>query len=346
MPVSQFKTPQVRDLAWVIKSPGLLDAAGKNPFLLSQSQIAQSPGESGLIIDDPWCAQQFSRHTPWLQALDNSPQRFLEWLKPRQNPRLGYYFESLVEYWLRHDDSIKRLIPHLQIKDLRTKDQQTKDQQKSDSQRTVGEFDFLLQEADQPRIQHWEVAVKFYLQYQHEDGRTVWYGPNPRDRLDLKLQRLFQHQLVLSRHPSAITAMQKLDLNLPVWPRLLLKGYLFYRSNSDWGNVGSHFPGLSAHHLRGWWTFLQPFEIPNAASESRWLFLPRLQWLAPARITPEGENKLMNIRELHSFCLDLLKRQQRPPLIVELRRLDSGFWQEVSRGFVVPQDWPGIAEKL
>jgi hypothetical protein len=50
----------------------------------------------------------------------------------------------------------------------------------------------------------------------------------------------------------------------------------------------------------------------------------------------------MDFHELHSFCFDLLKRHQRPPLLAEMRLKESGFWEEVSRGFVVPRQWPGL----
>jgi hypothetical protein len=240
-----------------------------------------------------------------------------------------------VEYWLRQDSSVSRLVPHLQVKDHSMKGRQ----------RTLGEFDFLWVDDAQSRTLHWEVAVKFYLQYRHSDGQLLWYGPNPRDRLDIKLQRLFQHQLILSRLPRAGAALQQLGLTLPVLPRLLMKGYLFYPSDTDWTNVEPHLPGLSARHLRGWWTYLEPFKIPNAASDSRWLYLPRLRWLASAKVAPGGESQLMNIHELHDFCFDLSKRHQRPPLLAEMCLNESGVWEEVSRGFVVPQQWPGFTTK-
>jgi len=323
----RLNTPQVRDLAWVIQSPVLLTAAG-------QEWQPVGTGED-LIINDAWCEQQFAKHREWLYALDESPQPLLQWLRLRQSPRLGYYFESLVEFWLRHENTNNRLVPHLQIKD----------EPENGRQRTLGEFDFLLVDETRRQILHWEVAVKFYLRYPQADGSYLWCGPNPRDRLDLKLQRLFQHQLLLSRLPPAIAALQQLGLNLPVWPRLLLKGYLFYRSHTEWRNAQSHFDGLSARHLRGWWTYLEPFEIPQAASDSRWLYLPRLQWLAPATIHGEGKDQLMNLQELHKFCLVMLKRHQKPPLVAEMRLMQTDVWEEVSRGFVLPQNWPGFTGK-
>jgi hypothetical protein len=167
---------------------------------------------------------------------------------------------------------------------------------------------------------------------------VFWYGPNSRDRLDIKLQRLLRHQLRLSSYPAAFTTLHKADLRQPVFPQLLLKGYLFYPAQSDWRSPPA-YDELSAGHLRGWWTYLDSFEIPNADEDRRWLYLPRLRWLAPA-VVGEANSALMTIEQLHGFCLDLLKRKQRPPLIAEMVFTEAGHWQEVSRGFVLPQHWP------
>jgi hypothetical protein len=257
----------------------------------------------------------------------------LDWLKPRYSPRLGYYFESLVEFWLRRRFSRQSLVAHLQVKN---------------GQRVLGEFDFLIADSSQQIVHHWEVAVKFYMHYQHPDGHVLWYGPNPRDRLELKLQRLFHHQLALSLLPEAEGALHQAGLKWPVLPRLFLKGYLFYPSTNDWRNQSTManptMAELSPHHLRGWWTYLDPFVVPNADLDRRWLYLPRLQWLAPA-VSGASNSSLMDYEQLHGFCLDLLQRNQKPPLIAEMVLSEEGRWQEVSRGFVLPQHWPGTHAK-
>jgi hypothetical protein len=318
----------VRDLAWVIQSPVLLNPSCKD---FQWPPDVQPDGESlsrNLVIDDDWLEQQLQQCGEWLSELDTNPKRLQDWLTARFNPRLGYYFESLVEFWLRHTNAGRRIVPHLQVKER---------------QHTVGEFDFLLDNGGNHCAYHWEVAVKFYLYFRHADERILWYGPNSRDRLDIKLQRLFHHQLRLSAHPAAADRLRQSGVRLPVVPQLLLKGYLFYPSHGDWRNPPLR-DELSAHHLRGWWTYMERFDIPNAEQDRRWVFLPRLQWLAPA-VSDESDASLMNIKQLHSFCLDLLTRKQRPPLIAEMRFTDAGVWEEVSRGFVLPETWPSLGPK-
>jgi len=308
----------------VIQSPVLINPAYPEHQLAPNSDTTNT---EGLVIDDCWCEQQFLRHREWIGALDANPQPLLDWLTPRYNPRLGYYFESLVEFWLRHTKASESVVAHLAVRN---------------EQRTVGEFDFLWLDSARQIIRHWEVAVKFYVHYQKGDGRVLWYGPNPQDRLDIKLQRLLGHQLLLSQRSEAQAALRQAGLLLPVVPSLFLKGYLFYPSHSHWREPPQD-SALSPNHLRGWWTYLDVFDIPNAHEDRRWLFLPRLRWLAPA-ICAEPEQALMSFNELHSFCLDLLRRKQRPPLIAEMCFRNS-YWQEVSRGFVLPQHWPQLEKQ-
>jgi hypothetical protein len=325
MELGEFHQAAVRDLAWVLSSPGLL-APQFQRYQYPQQFLHGFPeiGDT-LVIRDAWCRQQFAANLNWLRSLEHSPRNFLKWLQPRHDPRLGYYFESLVEYWLRHLYSRQRLFTHCQVKD---------------GGRTVGEFDFLFDHPEGQITCHWEVAVKYYLRHKdNASGAITWYGPNPRDRLDLKLQRLLEHQVCLSLQPAANTVLEQLG-RAQVVPNILLKGYLFYPAQEHWRSCDPETEGLSPQHLRGWWTYIEPFHVPQTVPDARWLYLPQLRWLAPALVSSGETAKLMNLRELHNFCLDLIDRRQKPPLIAELQATASGDWQEVSRGFVVPQHWP------
>ncbi len=64
---------------------------------------------------------------------------------------------------------------------------------------TLGAVDFILEDRQSKQMQHWEVAIKFYLLRQGK-----WYGPNAHDRLDKKLSRMLSHQLKLTYHPQFI----------------------------------------------------------------------------------------------------------------------------------------------
>jgi len=97
-----------------------------------------------------------------------------------------------------------------------------------EDKRTLGAFDFLIRLAT-GQVEHWEVAVKFYLLDGHVDVFEHWMGPNRRDRLDIKVTRMAQHQLPLSSHPSAANALAKLNVQPSMLStRALLKGLLFH----------------------------------------------------------------------------------------------------------------------
>ncbi len=303
-----------------MSSPSLLDPHHEK----FQFQLPDSQNVFPVVVDDAWCQQAYERHLYWLRQLDEHPQELLNLLHQRYNPRLGYYFEVLVELWLQQIYPDFCFAPHLQIK--------------ADG-KTVGEFDFLFSQATEHETSHWEVAVKFYLRYEHEEERVLWYGPNSRDRLDLKLDKMFQHQLRLGFKPQSQSVLRQMGF-LNIVPHALMKGYLFYPASGDWQRTEVDNVGISSRHLRGWWTKLDEFTVPVQDASSRWLFLPRLQWLSPAFIGADDAHKLMNFKTLHDFCCSRLARKQRPPLIAEMQVGDNACWQEVSRGFVLPEQWP------
>lgn len=46
----------------------------------------------------------------------------------------------------------------------------------------------------------------------------------------------------------------------------------------------------------------------------------------------------MNYKQLHSFCLRIIRAKKRLPLVAEVQFTTAGFWQEVSREIIVPQN--------
>lgn len=63
---------------------------------------------------------------------------------------------------------------------------------------TLGELDFLLLETNRKEIIHLELATKYYLAVQTDQG-MIFPGPDARDHYHKKLNRLRQHQLTLAQ---------------------------------------------------------------------------------------------------------------------------------------------------
>src|SRR5690606_30524607 len=101
-------------------------------------------------------------------------------------------------------------------------------------------------------------------------------GPNLADTLGAKMHKIFDHQLLLSSHPAAQAVLPQSVAQA----QALVKGWLFYR-DGDGDEWAPHAYGTSPSHCRGFWCALS--EMENRSGD-RYVILPRLQWLAPARL--------------------------------------------------------------
>lgn len=305
--IASLRDTAVRDLAWVMGSPGLLDS--------------RHPPYQGRVVDDEWCGAQLQLARSWLKELDNNPRSLHDFIALHPTRRLGHYFETLLAFWLTHQPGIKVIATNLQVQH---------------EQRTLGEYDFLFSDAND-EICHWEAAVKFYLQQEPLARQDAFIGPGTRDRLDLKLDKVFQQQLQLGQ-----TCAGKLALPGGVSitkPQAFIKGYLFYHASSR--HSTTPVTGISQGHLSGWWVRHNIEIIPQICTDSRWVILPRLSWLAPASLPKE--TPVMDEIMLHSQLKHYFSQHQDALLIVEMTRLSSGEYREISRGFIVSESWPTLA---
>lgn len=300
----------VRDLAWVIGSPGMLDAH-HSPY-------------QGRVVDDDWCHVQLQRCISWLKELDDAPLPLHNYIAAHPTRRLGHYFETLLAFWLTHQPAIKIIATNLQVQH---------------EQRTQGEYDFLFKDSNDETC-HWEAAVKFYLQQEPLARQDAFIGPGTRDRLDLKLDKVFQQQLQLG-HTTA--GKQALPPGITITKtQAFIKGYLFYHASTL--RSDEKVAGISPAHLSGWWARHNIEKIPQASANSRWIILPRLQWLSPARVI--DETLLMDADALLAHLNLHFSQHQDAVLIFEMTPLPSGTHKEIARGFIVSDTWPNIKPKI
>ncbi|MES2918609.1 MAG: DUF1853 family protein [Pseudomonadota bacterium] len=300
----QWRQPLVRDLAWTLASPPLL----------------APPGDGTEWLDAAWGERAFAASRDWLTALDRDPLPLQQALA-RRSGRLGNYFESLLDAWLSWPGNplYRRLYRGLPVRQ---------------GKRTLGELDFLVEERGSGAVQHWEVAVKFYPGIAPGGRAASWVGPGQHDRLDLKLDRLRQHQLPLPELPEARALLADLQLP-PPRPVCLLRGRFFYPADAclaDWSPVDAA-PG----HLKGWWmpasSFLKRFADPGL----HWIRLPREHWLAP--LDPPGGDLPVRIGVLLTAAA-LVEAWQasadnRAAAVIGLAQ-----GRELTRGFITPDTWP------
>lgn len=305
--INLLRNPAVRDLAWVIAAPGLLDA--------------EHPAYRGRVVSDAWCSARLQDCVSWLIALDQNPHTLHDFIAACPTRRLGHYFETLIRFWLMHLPDTQIIATNLQV---------------HEELRTVGEYDFLFRNSN-AEVCHWEAAVKFYLQVEPRPEQRKFIGPGTRDRLDIKLDHVFNHQLLLGQTHAGRTALPRgVVLGRA---QAYIKGYLFYHVSTP-GRM--EVAGVSASHQSGWWLRHQEDQLPQTSTDSHWIIPSRLHWLAPLRL---AENAMVMSSSTLAAALDAhFCNGSESTLVIELLRDECGEWREVARGFVVCGTWPVIGD--
>lgn len=299
----QLRQPRVRDLAWVLTAPPLLEHA---PW----------PQRHPLASSD-W-ARQPERLADWLHALDADDRELEGWLNSHLERRLGLYYERLWQFALRAAPGVELLATNLPIRQ---------------EGHTLGELDLLLRDAE--GVHHLELAIKLYLGPGDGDGLDPrhWLGPGSHDRLDLKLAHLSGHQLPLPARPEAREALEELGLKeVEVHSAFWMGGYLFY----PWPGACEAPRGAHPEHLQGRWLPLSAWPAYREQRTGIWQPLPRHAWLAPARLT---DLQLWDDEALDAW-LTQLDQQAPAQMLVRLEEAGDGAWLERERLFLVRDSWP------
>ena len=122
----------------------------------------------------------FQHYNARLLHLDQHPQELEVFLQQLKSTRLGLRFEMYIWFWLLdHSYHPYELLGH--------------SIQKIAGPKTLGELDFLLRNTESNKIEHWEVALKYYLA-EADLSLAHWYGLNRDDTLFKKLNHFSQQQ--------------------------------------------------------------------------------------------------------------------------------------------------------
>ena len=127
--------------------------------------------------------------------------------------RLGFFYQWLWQQLITHHPCYELLAEEIQL---------------SVDKRTLGAVDFLVKNLKTGEVEHWEVAIKFYLAFEDR-----WPGPNARDDLDKKANKMLSHQLMLSDHPAFLDQYQT-QFGQISQRRLIMQGRLFYPAFTDY----------------------------------------------------------------------------------------------------------------
>lgn len=240
----ELRQPQVRDLAWTLLSPSLLQPG--------------SPALRHPLRSSRWYAEP-ARLSDWLLAQEHSPAHLLEQLEAAPHQRLGRYYERLWQYALEQAPDLHLLAANLPVRD---------------NGHTLGELDLLLEDDD--GLHHLELAIKLYLG-PSDGGPDAWLGPGAEDHLLRKIQHFYQHQLPLSARPEGLAVVREFSEATPS-AGLWLGGYLFY----SWPTPCPPPAGASIDHRRGRWLHRRHWSTYQEQNPHGWQALSRKRWLSPA----------------------------------------------------------------
>jgi hypothetical protein len=292
-----FQNPLVRDLAWAVFSPSLLDS------------------KSGLeVTDDKFLGVSHEALVDFrsrLGALDHDPQS-LESAIGEASHRLGDYFEALIEFWLRSCPCCHKIERHFHL---------------SLEHKGLGEFGFLYFSDLVSATCHLEVACRYYLLQGDPDNLASYVGLDRKDTLEKKIFAL-RRRLALSNNTRVKALLEKEQL-LPITSACLIKGYILYPLNDDASFVPIPTEGIHTHHLSGWWARHDDRLWKERVGETRLLILPKREWLAP-REYDEGD-----VAFLKNSFLREDRLPQKPPFLLAVYHLGDGIWKEHERGMIV-----------
>ena len=284
------------------------------------------------IITDTECDQLYQQGRKKLQLLRADPSCLTEFLTlNKKTGRLGDHFETLLSYWLKELLSFSPVIQGLPIR--------------NEKSHTLGELDLIF--GNEGRFRHWEVAVKFYMcvasSPQEATQAKSFVGQSLLDRLDLKLNHLFSHQLPMARHPLAQQQFLRLGVQGALSSQLFMKGRLFYPLSWDWENIACP-PEVAPHHERGWWIAWDPSrdstQLPHSDyPDDPWVLLQKSRWLSSSfSIEDFQSSELLDRVSVVQALNQHFSKSQNAVQISRVGRATT----HVSRGMILTPGWPSI----
>lgn len=218
---------------------------------------------------------------------------------------LGLQAEACFEAYLKQSKHYELLGANLQI---------------NGEKETLGELDYIVRNLNANNVIHIELACKFYL-YDEEAGASEeekWIGPNRKDKLFDKLEKIKLKQFPLLRKSETVEILENLNIETPTQQQLCLKAFLFLpkRLNSN------NFPANYADCVIGFWINYKEFKKEDTAA--LYAFPPKKEWLLPM----ETMNNWHSFSEVEKLIeIEILNKKS--PLIYKKKQ------QQLERFFVV-----------
>lgn len=225
----------------------------------------------------------------------------------RTNFVLGKRAESFFELALKHSDRYRVIANNIQVQQKKI---------------TLGEIDFLVEDLAKDRQVHIELVSKFYVyDPTFEKEMERWIGPNRKDTLLQKTEKLKLKQFPLLYKPATAPYLSELNLKSDkLQQEVCFKANLFIPKNLE----NKEFELLNKQCITGVWLHFEEFtEIDYG----------KFQFLAPRKqdwsIDPKHGENWISYPEVKETILELFQKKKSPLIWIKKNR------QQFERVFVV-----------
>jgi hypothetical protein len=172
---------------------------------------------------------------------------------------------------------------------------------------TIGELDFILRDTITNQLIHVEIATKFYLyDPTFEDELKRWIGPNRKDSLLQKMDKLQKKQFPLLYHNQTIEVLKTLGIDV-----LELKQAIDFRAQLfvPFHLLDTKLPYIDAENIVGY--YLSIIDFTTDYYQEQHYFLPeKLDWL----IAPQYNEEWSSFSEVLLEIMNSLSNKQSPML--------------------------------
>ena len=179
-----------------------------------------------------------------------------------KNLVIGMQAEACFEEYIKRSKNYKLLIANLQI---------------NGENETLGELDYIVRKLNTKQVIHIELACKFYLY--DSDAKTSeeekWIGPNRKDSLYDKLEKIKLQQFPLLFKNETLEKLEELKVEIPTVQELCLKAYLFLPKKMESASLPSNYGAC----VVGYWLKLQDFV--EEENNALYAIPSKQEWLLP-----------------------------------------------------------------
>jgi len=256
-----------------------------------------------MILSSLELPKSLFNHIPF--QLLNTVIEFDSFSENEKKLRLGKQFEACFYKLLTQENKYDIIAHSLQV---------------FQKKQTLGELDFILKEKDLSSWIHLEIACKYYLLNPNSSNISLdnWVGPNLRDSLAKKTQKLSRKQFPLAFLPEAIHELNKFGVKKESLQQMyFINANLYVPERFDIDTLEPYFK----KNIKGQWMQLPAF-IKRKSIGATYCIPKKKEWL----YSPNEENTWLS----HADAVSEIKRQlkeKQSPLILEkhLEKLNSMF---------------------